>query len=61
MADKIQENSLKPKRIKGDRGEVEQHSIADQIMAEKFAASKTVAASPLKAVKRAKIAFGGMV
>lgn len=59
MSEEIKTNSLKPKRIKGDRGEVEQHSIPDQIAADEYEASKKVAASPFKAMKKAKIIFGG--
>ncbi len=60
MSEEIKTNSLKPKRIKGDRGEVEQHSIADQIAADKYEASKSVAVSPFKALRKAKIVYGGM-
>lgn len=59
MSEEIKTNSLKPKVIKGDRGEVEQHSISDQIAADKYEAAKKVSASPFKAMKKAKIIFGG--
>lgn len=37
----IAENATKPKRVKGDEGEVEQFSIAEQIAADKHNQSTT--------------------
>ncbi len=36
----IAENAAGPKRVEGDAGSVEQHSLRDQIAAEKFLQSK---------------------
>ena len=36
----IRENASGPKRVQGDSGSVEQHSLKDQIEAERFLASK---------------------
>ncbi len=38
--DFIAENARGPRRVQGDSGSVEQHSLADQIAAEKFLQSK---------------------
>lgn len=35
-ADKIAENALAPKKVEGDQGSAEQHSIADQIAADRY-------------------------
>jgi len=37
---KIRENAAKPKSAKGDAGEFEQHSLPDQIEADRYLASK---------------------
>lgn len=50
LEDEIAENAEGPKRVKGDMGEVEQHSLRDQIEADKYLAAK----------KAAKKAGGGM-
>jgi hypothetical protein len=39
----IQNNANSPKRVKGDAAEVEQHSLADQIAADRYLASKRAA------------------
>lgn len=39
-ADQILENALSPKRATGDSGSVEQHSIPDQITADRYARSQ---------------------
>lgn len=39
-ADKIAENAMKPQSASGDTGSVTQHSISDQIMADKYKRSK---------------------
>ena len=36
----IKENAAGPKRAQGDSGSVEQHSLADQIEADRYLASK---------------------
>ncbi len=44
MADELQQsieqNATEPKRVRGDSGEVEQHSLKDQIEADRYLASK---------------------
>ena len=39
----IQDNAAGPKRASGDAGSVEQHSLTDQIAADKYLASKAAA------------------
>lgn len=51
----IAENAAGPKRARGDQGEVEQHSLADQIAADRYLAGKSVAAKPHRAVRFAKL------
>ena len=36
----IEQNATEPKRVRGDSGEVEQHSLKDQIEADRYLASK---------------------
>jgi hypothetical protein len=40
LRDAIRENAMGPRRVQGDAGSVEQHSLRDQIEAEKFLAAK---------------------
>jgi hypothetical protein len=40
LDEQIRENAAGPKRAKGDSVEVEQHSLPDQIAADKYLASK---------------------
>ncbi|MCL2118679.1 MAG: hypothetical protein FWH27_09675 [Planctomycetaceae bacterium] len=40
LEDAIRENAAGPKRAQGDSGSVEQHSLKDQIEADKYLASK---------------------
>lgn len=54
----IAENAQGPKRAKGDSGEVEQHSLTDQIAADRYLASKVVI-RPHRAIRFAKIVSGG--
>ncbi len=39
----IEQNAAAPKRVRGDSGEVEQHSLKDQIEADRYLASKKAA------------------
>ena len=57
----IRENASGPKRAKGDAGEMEQHSLKDQIAADKHLASKTATAGKGLGIKLAKISPGGTV
>lgn len=43
IEDAIAENAKGPKRASGDTGSMEQHSIADQIAADRYVASKAAA------------------
>jgi hypothetical protein len=40
LEDAIRENAAGPKRVQGDSGSMEQHSLQDQINADKYLASK---------------------
>jgi hypothetical protein len=40
LEENIRENAAGPKRAKGDSAEMEQHSLPDQIAADKYLASK---------------------
>jgi hypothetical protein len=51
----IAENAAGPKRARGDQGEVEQHSLPDQIAADRYLGSKSVSARPHRAVRFAKL------
>ena len=57
----IRENAAGPKRAKGDSGEMEQHSLTDQIAADKHLSSKAAAAGKGLGIKLAKISPGGTV
>jgi len=57
----IEENATGPKRASGDSGSVEQHSLKDQIEADKYLAAKKAARSKGLGIKLAKIAPGGTV
>jgi len=41
LEESIRENAAGPKRAKGDSAEMEQHSLPDQIAADRYLASKT--------------------
>ncbi len=43
MNDAICENAKGPKRVKGDSGEVEQHSLSEQIEADRYLNSRKAA------------------
>ena len=55
----IRENATGPKRAKGDSGEMEQHSLTDQIAADKYLASKKAAAGKGFGMRLVKISPGG--
>ena len=57
----ITENAKGPKRAKGDSGEVEQHSLKDQIEAAKFIAAKKAVAKPKLGLRQIKISPPGTV
>lgn len=43
IEDAIRDNAVGPKKAQGDSGSVEQHSIAEQIEADRYLASKEAA------------------
>ena len=43
ITDAIEQAAQEPKRVKGDMGEVEAHSLRDQIEADRYLASKRAA------------------
>ncbi len=51
----IQENAKGPKRAKGDSGEMEQHSLTEQIEADRYLASKRAARSKKAGLRFAKL------
>ena len=57
----IQENASGPKRARGDSGEMEQHSLTDQIAADKYLAEKNARENPAKGFTRVKIVPPGTV
>ena len=61
LSKKIEQNAANPKRAKGDSLEVEQHSLADQIAADKYLASKKAAKSKGLGIKLSKLTPGGSV
>jgi hypothetical protein len=57
----IQENAAGPKSASGDAGSVEQHSLTDQIAADKYLQSKQAMGSKGLGIKLLKISPGGTV
>ena len=57
----IQENAMGPKSASGDAGSVEQHSLTDQIAADKYLQSKQASATKGLGIKLLKISPGGTV
>jgi hypothetical protein len=45
LADTIRQNAASPAKVSGDSGSVEQHSLAEQIAADKYLASKAAGAT----------------
>ena len=54
----IRDNASGPKRAKGDSGEMEQHSLTDQIAADKYLASKKAATGKGLGMRLVKISPG---
>jgi len=59
LRDAIRENALGPKRVQGDAGSVEQHSLQDQIAAERFLASKEATRKPGLGIRLTKLSPDG--
>jgi len=55
LEDTILENAQGPAEAKGDAVSVKQHSLPDQIEADKYLAGKRATANPAKAFARVKI------
>ncbi len=51
----IEENATGPKRAKGDSGEVEQHSLKDQVEADRYLNSKKASRSNGLGVRKSKL------
>ena len=61
LNDTIRDNAAGPKRASGDSGSVEQHSLKDQIAADKHLESKKASRSKGLGIKLVKISPGGTV
>ena len=62
LKDAIRQNAQGPKQVSTDGVNVEQHSLADQIAADKYLAAKDAAArNPAKGFTRVKIVPPGTV
>jgi hypothetical protein len=61
LDDKIRDNASAPKRASGDGVSVEQHSLPDQIAADKYLESKKAARRKGLGVKLTKVSPGGTV
>lgn len=62
LKDAIQQNATGPRQAAGDGVNVQQHSLPDQIAADKYLASKqAVSKNPAKAFTRVKIVPPGTV
>ena len=55
LADAIRENAQGPAEAHGDSGGMKQHSLPDQIAADKYLAGKRATANPTIAFTRVKI------
>jgi hypothetical protein len=55
IEDTIQENAKGPKRAKGDSGEIEQHSLTEQIEVARFSASTAAVKKKPFGLRRAKM------
>ena len=61
LDDAIQENATGPKHVSGDSGSVEQHSLTDQIAADKHLEAKKAMATKGLGIKLLKISPGATV
>ena len=61
VIDIIKENAAGPKRASGDAGSVEQHSLTDQIAADKHLGAKEAMKTKGLGIKLLKISPGGTV
>jgi len=51
----IEESASQPKRVKGDSGEIEQHSLTEQIEVARFSASTAAVKKKPFGLRRAKL------
>ena len=61
LEDTIESNAKGPKQANVDGINTQQHSLADQIAADKYLASRAVAVNPIGALTRIKIVPPGAV
>lgn len=61
LRDAIMENAMGPKKVQGDAGTVEQHSLKDQIEAERFLQSKKATQQPGLGIRLTKLSPDGTV
>ena len=59
LKDAIEKNAQGPKSVRGDVGEVQQHSLTEQIEADRYLASRETQAKPHKALRFAKLSPPG--
>lgn len=55
ITDAIEQAAQEPKRIKGDMGEVESHSLKDQIEADRYLEAKRAASKPTGGLRFTKL------
>lgn len=60
LEDKIRDNAVGPAKVSGDAGSVEQHSLADQVEAAKFLASKEAVKKKSRGVRFSKLVPPGV-
>jgi hypothetical protein len=58
IKDTIEQNAAGPRRVKGDSGEVEQHSLTEQIEADRYLSSKKAVSKGI-GIKISKMNSGG--
>jgi hypothetical protein len=61
VEDAIRENAEGPKRAQGDSGSVEQHSLKDQIEADRYLSSKQAVQDPKRGLRFTKLVPPGSV
>lgn len=61
LGDTIEKNAGSPRRASGDIGSAEQHSLPDQIEADRYLAARRRRNNPHGALRFAKITHGGTV
>lgn len=61
LEDQIEANASGPKRASGDQGSMEQHSLPDQIAADKYLANKQAKNNKTLGLRRIRIEMPGGV